>query len=182
MEIYSLDWGAIATFTGAGVALYISKEWRYEKRSELLANKAQIIIDKKERLIDQFNRYIKQIILCINDQYLEMDRYRELDRLEDKYYDLKRSNSIIDETYNLIYKYRIKDKDTKIAYEKYKEFSKKFDTLYGYREVSTNLRQGKIRDKDSIYHSISEIHNEFDQLIDLIESDLINYIFHNKNA
>jgi len=182
MDAYSLDWGAIATFSGAIVALYISRQWRYEKRSELLANKAQIIIDKKERLISLFHRYVKQIVYCINDEYLERDRYRQLDRLDDGYHYLKRLNLEIDETYNLIYKYRIKDKDTKIAYEQYKEFSKKFDDLYGYRKISSKLRQGEIRDKDNFYKSISEINDEFDKLFNLIEADLINYIFHNKSA
>lgn len=182
MDAYSLDWGAIATFSGAIVALYISRQWRYEKRSELLANKAQIIIGEKERLITLFNRYVRQIVYCINDQYLERDRYRELDRLDDKYHDLKRLILEIDETYNLLYKYRITDKDTKIAYEKYKEFSKRFDDLYGYKKISSKLRQSEIRDKDNFYKSIGEINDDFDKLINLIEADLINYIFHNKSA
>lgn len=45
MDICSWDWGAIgsiagaiATFTGAGVALFISWQWKHQKASEVIAN------------------------------------------------------------------------------------------------------------------------------------------------
>lgn len=40
MEVCSWDWGAIATFTGGGIALYISWQWRSQKGSEVIANEA----------------------------------------------------------------------------------------------------------------------------------------------
>ena len=44
MEICSWDWGALATFTGAGVALYISWQWKNQKASEVIANESKDII------------------------------------------------------------------------------------------------------------------------------------------
>ena len=51
MDICSWDWGAIgsiagaiATFTGAGVALFISWQWKHQKASEVIANEAKKFI------------------------------------------------------------------------------------------------------------------------------------------
>lgn len=45
MEVCSWDWGAIATFIGAGIASItawlISKQWRDQKGSEVIANEAK---------------------------------------------------------------------------------------------------------------------------------------------
>lgn len=37
MDVCGWDWGAIATFTGAGIALYISWQWKSQKGSEILS-------------------------------------------------------------------------------------------------------------------------------------------------
>lgn len=50
MEVCSWDWGAIATFVGAGVALYISCQWKNQKGSEVIANEAKEYIYNLSKL------------------------------------------------------------------------------------------------------------------------------------
>jgi hypothetical protein len=52
MNVCNWDWGAIgsiagaiATFTGAGVALYISRQWREQKASEIIAKDSKDLIE-----------------------------------------------------------------------------------------------------------------------------------------
>lgn len=61
MDVCSLDWGAIGSFTGAAATLYaakmawkISQEWQEQKRTEVLAIEAQELRVKIKKLINGF--------------------------------------------------------------------------------------------------------------------------------
>lgn len=50
MEVCSWDWGAISTFIGVFVALYISWQWKNQKESEVIANEAKEYIYNLSKL------------------------------------------------------------------------------------------------------------------------------------
>jgi len=70
MDVCSWDWGAIATFTGTGVALYISKEWRNQKGKEVLANEAKSIINELN-LIHEKAHQLQDLLLSGNLEKLK---------------------------------------------------------------------------------------------------------------
>lgn len=66
MDLCKWDWGAIgsmlgavATFTAAGVALYIFNKWRYQKASEVVANEAKSVVNE----IFELNKILLELSL-----------------------------------------------------------------------------------------------------------------------
>lgn len=108
MEVCSLDWGAIGSFVGAGatiigagiasrVAWCISKQWKKQKGSDVVANEAKTVIynlKKLSRYYYQNNNKVnkntikdvaKDGISLIEDLIESLDFiYRSIDNREDK--------------------------------------------------------------------------------------------------
>lgn len=83
MDVCSWDWGAIATFIGAGVALFISWQWKQQKASEVIANEAkkyivnlsilQSLQSEIHRIIYESNGY--------NSANKEIENFKEIHKL-----------------------------------------------------------------------------------------------------
>ena len=103
MDVCSLDWGAISTIIGAGIAsataLYISRQWRDQKGSEVIANEAKSLfydVCEHRKHIDYILNYevtknglikavvgIENLIITINDKISFL--YENIDDNERKY-------------------------------------------------------------------------------------------------
>lgn len=176
MGVCSWDWGAlgsilgaIATFTGAGVALYISKSWRDQKGSDVLSEISketykQILahrgiqdyidieiinkLNKKSEInIDKFNTYLKESRVTnkkIRKNLAMINQYKKLNYLE---------SSI-----RFLEEYEIEINDVRI-----------------------NILKNEISIKEYEYYKlINDLRIRFDETIDKIKTDLIKYIFHKK--
>ncbi|CAM9412198.1 MULTISPECIES: hypothetical protein [Acinetobacter] len=90
MDICSWDWGAIgsiagaiATFTGAGVALFISWQWKHQKASEVIANEAKKFIVNLS-ILQSLQSEIHKIIYesnGYNGANKEIDNFKETHKL-----------------------------------------------------------------------------------------------------
>ena len=58
MDICNADWGAIATFTTGGIALYISHKWYEQKKIEVLAIEARQLVDNLVELESTLAKFI----------------------------------------------------------------------------------------------------------------------------
>lgn len=125
---------------------------------------------------------MKYLFICIGDEYIERDGFVKLDNLRSRYAELTFINFEIDKIYRLIYKYRLKDHNTKKIYEKYESFRKSFNQQYSSKEIAKKIRNNH---KIELENFIKEINHElaiYSELVESIEADLIQYIFHNKKA
>ncbi|MDO7470463.1 hypothetical protein Q5X60_16965 [Acinetobacter baumannii] len=83
MSVWSWDWGAIATFTGAGVALFISWQWKHQKASEVIANEAKKFIVNLSKL-QSLQSEIHKIIYESNgykNANKEIESFKEIHKL-----------------------------------------------------------------------------------------------------
>lgn len=64
MDISNWDWGATATLIAAGVAWLISKEWKTQKSSEVIASEAQSLL----MLINDYDSQCLEIHSAIMNQ------------------------------------------------------------------------------------------------------------------
>lgn len=64
MDISNWDWGATATLIAAGVAWLISKEWKTQKSSEVIANEAQSLL----MLINDYDSQCLEVHSAIMNQ------------------------------------------------------------------------------------------------------------------
>lgn len=83
MDVCSWDWGAIATFTGAGVALFISWQWKHQKASEVIANEAKKFIVNLS-ILQSLQSEIHKIIYesnGYNGANKEIENFKEIHKL-----------------------------------------------------------------------------------------------------
>lgn len=117
MDVCVIDWGAISTIIGAVIAsataLYISRQWRNQKGSEVIANEAKSLfydVCEHKKHIDYILNYevtknglikavvgIENLIITINDKISFL--YENIDDNERKYslYFYKKSINNINE-------------------------------------------------------------------------------------
>lgn len=82
MDVCNLDWSAIAGFVGAGVALFISQQWKDQKGSEVIANEAKEVI---KELLDFSTK--QQNFIHFMTQFKEIDS-DNFTRLQDQNSDI----------------------------------------------------------------------------------------------
>lgn len=77
MDLCTWDWGAIgsilgagATFTAAGIALYIFNKWKYQKASEVVANEAKYAINE----VFELNKVFSDLINFNFDNSIDLKR------------------------------------------------------------------------------------------------------------
>lgn len=141
MEVCSIDWGAIATFTGGAIALYISWQWRNQKGSEVIANEA----NKAFKVLSEI-----EILSLSTLKHFNNDNYKHLvityTEYQDKYEILRDSILLI--------LYVVNDSSLK---DKYSNFNNTYENFS--KVISNKLEYDSFNDSniDELTRNIDDI-------------------------
>jgi len=119
MDVCNLDWGAIATFTGAGVACFIFYQWKNQKSSEVIANEAKELIYCLNECTN-LSRHIENKYKT-KSSHIENLELKYCDKVIDIEYKLETFHNLINAKYNKI------DSTLKSLIESYKRADREFN-------------------------------------------------------
>jgi subtilase family serine protease len=183
MDVCAWDWGAIATFTGTGGAIFISYQWRNQKGSDVLSK----ISEETYKQILGFQN-LQTIINDRHSSYIQQNLDSN-DKLT-----LTDNNAILRDFINesdSTYKKIIKNTDLISVYKGSNKIKESIGKLKKYYEEIHNLRYS-LYDKSAQLNSItqdekllniakcSELTIAMNYQIDIIKKVLIKYVFHQK--
>lgn len=182
MDLSTLDWGAIATILAAGVAWLISREWRAQKRSEILSNIAKEAYAQRITAKDSINNLgilIFDIVRHQNSFYSQAETKIRVENLLRKY---SSDVDILVTNLDILAKNK---SDEKIAIV----IPKILQVRSNIRKLMLNIYGNYISSKqltlkqenDFIKQMVAELKN-FEDIIDSTELGalLVKYILHTK--
>lgn len=177
MDIYTLDWGAIATFTGAVVALFISWKWRSQKGSEILSLKCEKVFFDLDTYLAKILEYNIRIIHSLGNPNVDT-------KIFEISYDVSTYYELLIKNLNLITTYK-KDKCFLSVKNKIEVIHNSFNEIEIYISQrddgigSTDIEKFN-GDINYIISKFSECSKMAQEYRDEIEKILSEYIFFKK--
>lgn len=183
MEVCSWDWGAIATFTGVGAAIWISNQWRDQKGSDVLSSiSKEIYMD-----LDKFEDLAKETIDLTCFQFINAVVSEDpLKNFNDKYSykidELKEFHKQISRKFEIIKSYKSNDEEFKKLIN---IFNGTFDSIHKILKdtdiiiISTEMvKEYKIIGTESTKITLDDLLKEYNHFIDTdLKEHLTKYIF-----